>query len=87
MTASSYKDLENDGQIIVNQIKQYRLDHGNYPESLKSANIINKSYRYGNWKYEILKDDNNFTLSIGNYAKDHFFLSWNNTDGYWYLDR
>jgi hypothetical protein len=81
----SKKELRAEGDAIVRGLKQYKTQHGHYPASLAEAGLTPAVTAYGPWEYSRDDRDDSFSLSVGDYGRDGFCLSFEHRNG-WYLD-
>jgi hypothetical protein len=87
VTAESYSDLKQEGEGYIKLIEAFRERQGSYPVYLEEADIHPKKTRYGTWRYRLEDDQQQFSISIGDYdGWDPFVLTWSSKRGEWYLD-
>jgi hypothetical protein len=85
--------LQAQGDRLVEAIEGYRKAHGNYPTILADAGITpaDTATTFGPWSYKHAEADPTFVLSVGDYGRNDFVLSWYpsdqwNRDPHWYWD-
>jgi len=76
--------LKAQGEKLIAGVEQYRERHGEYPNSLADAEVAVPTHAYGPWRYE--RTDGYFWLSVGDYGRDGFVLSYDSSDREWHLD-
>ena len=81
---SEFQRLEAQGDPVVQQIEQYKVDNGSYPSDLAQAGITLPEAGYGGWQYSVYDGGDRFSLSIGDYGKHSFTLFWDGDS--WYRD-
>ncbi len=85
-TLPTYDELKVEGQRIIDEAEQYRMEHGQYPSSLREFDINDLTTNYGGWIYEVSEDGLEFFLIIGDYGQDSFELLWTSESCEWHLD-
>ena len=83
--APSPSELPSIGQPIVDALVTYRAEHGRFPESLAPLNLPSTDTFYGPWDYRVSDDGISCQLSVGDYGRYLFEVSWTNSNG-WYVD-
>ena len=79
------KDLEKNGNDIIECLEQYWRTHNHYPSSLSDAHCGVPWNRFAEWIYAPGKNELSFELSVGVYENDGFVLSWNGGQWKWDL--
>jgi hypothetical protein len=70
---------------IARSLKAYFRDHARYPSSLNDAGINAPDTFFGPWRYSVSDDGQTCSLSIGEYGRYLFEVSWSPESG-WYID-
>lgn len=83
---SGFERLEAQGDLIVEQIENYRTENGVYPDDLSSAAIAVPDAPYGGWRYHLFEGGEVFQLSIGDYGRHMFTLYWISHSDSWSRD-
>ena len=77
-------NLKEQGETIVEQIENFMVTGGKYPDSMSDINMPARSFRFGAWFYH--PTNNTYRIGIGDYSKNGFTLSYT-PDGGWHLDQ
>jgi len=83
--APSPSKLPEIGQPIVDALMSYRATHGRFPTSLAPIKLSIVDTFYGPWEYHATDDGSSCQLSVGDYGKDLFTVSWSDKYG-WNVD-
>lgn len=83
--APSLESIPTMGQPVVDELLRYRKAHGRFPESLDMLEVSLAPTFYGNWRYRMLNDGSSCSLSLGDYGRYQFEVSWSPEHG-WYTD-
>ncbi len=87
VTRPSIEDLKQRGDGIVTAIETFNAEHHQFPQYLEDAGIYPAHTRFGDWRYRVDENTQQYTLSIGDYSGwDPFTLSWSSDRRAWYLD-
>ena len=65
-------NLKDEGNVIVSKLEEYKLQHGEYPADLRSAQIDAPKHYHGNWTYWIADDRSRFGLWIHHNGSLHY---------------
>jgi hypothetical protein len=76
--------LKAQGEQLIVAIERYRDRYGVYPQSLADGGITPPWHGYGPWRYESSGDY--FSITVGDYGRDWFELSYVSGGRGWYLD-
>jgi hypothetical protein len=80
--------LEAQGNELVSAIQAFHAKRGRYPASFEEAGIEDQDIatRFGPWAYRPEPDGAGFELTLGDYARDGWTLSWHTKYAQWYWD-
>jgi hypothetical protein len=82
--APSYDDLCRDGDRMAAAVDRYRLANGCYPKSLEEVGVVAPECPYTPWRYVCY--GRHYRLTVGDYDRDGFVLTYRSVSDEWYLD-
>ena len=84
-TSKQIDELEAQGELILDQISAFRYRYQRVPESFDDAGLSPTRTMWGKWSYS-KRSEECFEISIGDYTRNEFELSWDSCRGEWYRD-
>jgi hypothetical protein len=77
------RDLQAQGQSLIEAVERYKAQTGRYPQTLEQAGTSAPLTWWGRWRYG--SDGNSFTLEIGDYSDYEFLMYWDGDR--WMVDK